>query len=1591
MKNLYTRFIIFVSLYAASVLVPQEILAQKEDFFISRIDTSEFPLIKADFTATDALGYFRTDLQSSNFTVFENGTQIAPSLVTTQCDDIKLDPEVSVVLVMDRSWSMDIRQNGISDRIEWLKYGSSTFLDNLNFYGRTSVAVVGFSSTAGLISPFLQDKEALKDSINKKLLAGGTTNYNNPFLNPYDGVIDLFKTRDQDVRKVVIFMTDGDPDPNIQIQTQKIVDSLLHYRIQVFTIAVYLPTNDFLANVARFTGGQTYNAYTREELANIYKLLALESQLSQKCRVQWISPYGCTELDRIRNAKVTFLPLGKVENLDFTAPPRSTGLIKASESILSFGDTPIGQDVTLPVTITAERGDFLVNDVSILPGGFFRIAPDGITVGGVPKTPPFMLNAGQSLTVNIIFTQKERQIFRQAELFINSSPCQQRVTLVGGLSQVQLITPNGDKPGNVRVPYKTCDTIDIQWAGIERNEPVNLYFSTSDAQPWVWIPIASNVTGFSYKWKAPQAGITYRVKVEMAGKKVWQWSKQFGGIGDDAGESIDVSPNGFFEFVGGHFEQSIELPGSGLTSIASKGQKDFFAVKYDTDGNPLWMTSAGGPGDDRALAVVSDPQNNVYVTGYTSPGASFGSQNLQHYTSDSNNLFVAKYTGKSNTPEWLIYSRGQGVAQRGFAQGTKITYGIDRGVEYIYVQVDYKFFNEFVGLATSVRFGNGSAATQTGILRIATTNPFTVSFVNSLPPGVQFPADKKRDVDATQNEYFTGKFFPTLRGSFDPTYKLPGIPDLTTNGRNDAFIAKIGGVPGSSDSSDHLFMVDAPSIQFTLMDGTIIPSEDIGSIAVGQTLPVILKAVLRNTGTTDILLDDAIFSGPDASEFALASSVKGIVLKAGATITVELHFRPSEVGPRTATLAILGSCDVVASIVVNATGLIPCSTTAQPVAFEAIGLNTTSTKTIPCLLKYEGLVPVAVRPFLTGNDAISFTFNITSHTRDGNGFVTLQPGECLAGVVTFSPSEGRTYLAHIEYEGLEECGDPVTQIGGYGLRPYLVLGQKNWEKKRMLTSHTGMIFLQNKDEVDALIDEIRLSDPATQDFTYQIVSPAGITFPYLLKPEESIEITVGFTPTSATGILNTNIEVRVNSFPNPLIGNLIGTGVLPVIEARDTSFKGTLVGTLSDEIIDVPVYNRSADTSLYIEKIDVLQNDGGDFILPAFASNFSIRELQSYIAQIRFRPSAAGIRFLRLKITSDAAAGPTTDPRVETVMTITGEGLDVNVHEVPPFKNVLTCEALAQKVTFANTSATETLYITGFTQISGVPGYFSIMPQNITILPQTSADITVTYTPDNTGNHISEFAVENSFKKPMSIRLEGDARTARLALTTDALPEATPGEVITVPVHLTTEDLGSVAITSIKFHIAFDHRLLRLKGISGLLNWNFTAVPISKDLTEISGTGPALPGNAVKTALLNILLEVYLLNQKSTEVVISNIETGYKCIVSPQSATSFTLGEICFPGARNISLSSTQYMLQEVHPNPVSDEARIVFGVGLDGRTVITLHNSAGVLVETVLDAVLKEGLYESSVSLRNIPSGVYFYTIHSGPFTATQKLIVVE
>ena len=124
-------------------------------------------------------------------------------------------------------------------------------------------------------------------------------------------------------------------------------------------------------------------------------------------------------------------------------------------------------------------------------------------------------------------------------------------------------------------------------------------------------------------------------------------------------------------------------------SVDLVSDSDFATVKYDADGNELWVARYNGPGNryDGAVAIVVDLEQNVYVAG-ESLGIDTGFDYATvKYDADGNELWVARYNGPGNTDE-LPSAMAQDALGNILVTGGSGVRGVDRTWEYTTVKYD---------------------------------------------------------------------------------------------------------------------------------------------------------------------------------------------------------------------------------------------------------------------------------------------------------------------------------------------------------------------------------------------------------------------------------------------------------------------------------------------------------------------------------------------------------------------------------------------------------------------------------------------------------------------------------------------------------------------------------------------------------------------------------------------------------------------------------------------------------------------------------------------------------------------------------------
>jgi hypothetical protein len=85
------------------------------------------------------------------------------------------------------------------------------------------------------------------------------------------------------------------------------------------------------------------------------------------------------------------------------------------------------------------------------------------------------------------------------------------------------------------------------------------------------------------------------------------------------------------------------------------------------------------------------------------------------------------------------------------------------------------------------------------------------------------------------------------------------------------------------------------------------------------------------------------------------------------------------------------------------------------------------------------------------------------------------------------------------------------------------------------------------------------------------------------------------------------------------------------------------------------------------------------------------------------------------------------------------------------------------------------------------------------------------------------------------------------------------------------------------------------------------------------------------------------------------------------------------------------FELSQNYPNPFNPATKIRYSLPAAGQTRLEIFNILGKLVTTVIDKYQTPGSYEVSFNAGDYPSGLYFYKLKSGSYSAIRKMMLVK
>jgi len=210
-------------------------------------------------------------------------------------------------------------------------------------------------------------------------------------------------------------------------------------------------------------------------------------------------------------------------------------------------------------------------------------------------------------------------------------------------------------------------------------------------------------------------------------------------------------------------------------------------------------------------------------------------------------------------------------------------------------------------------------------------------------------------------------------------------------------------------------------------------------------------------------------------------------------------------------------------------------------------------------------------------------------------------------------------------------------------------------------------------------------------------------------------------------------------------------------------------------------------------------------------------------------------------------------------------------------------------------------------------------------------------------------------------------------------------------------------------HTLYAGRASTTANLGGVYDYTFSFVPVEL----VSFTAEVIGGQVdlswiTSTEINNYGFEVERRNAESNEWMNigfvngngSSSEMHYYSFSDNSAAVGkyfYRLKQLDFSGSFEYSNEVevtilevlNDFTLNQNYPNPFNPSTRISFIIPQSGYTTLKVFDVLGNEVATIIESDLSQGSYELLFDASGLSSGIYFYSLNSGEFTKTMKMIL--
>jgi hypothetical protein len=197
-----------------------------------------------------------------------------------------------------------------------------------------------------------------------------------------------------------------------------------------------------------------------------------------------------------------------------------------------------------------------------------------------------------------------------------------------------------------------------------------------------------------------------------------------------------------------------------------------------------------------------------------------------------------------------------------------------------------------------------------------------------------------------------------------------------------------------------------------------------------------------------------------------------------------------------------------------------------------------------------------------------------------------------------------------------------------------------------------------------------------------------------------------------------------------------------------------------------------------------------------------------------------------------------------------------------------------------------------------------------------------------------------------------------------------------------------VSITTGKHTIKND---ISMSGVDSIANadvasnsWDLGLTPKASDFVSVDTSLALAPRNSDGSLPDNGLFRL----SATSQFIDKGVNVGL-----PYNGAAPDMGAFEYKPVTNVAetFEAESFALQQNYPNPFNPSTKISYSILKSGYVTLDVYNILGKRVARLVNEIQNAGSHSATFDAREMPSGVYYYTLQAGAYSETKKMLLIK